>query len=180
MEERLDWAMENEDWFQLFLEATLNNLVAATSDHSPIMLCTAIKVPYKRKHRFKFENSWLLEDELKSVVSENWCFKDQLNVLDRLLKCSTSLSKWGRKLATRFKEKIVQQKSRVVEHYRRKDELENAQVLKLHKGWLAKLLEQEEMFWKQRAKKFWLQGDDRNTRYFHASVLKYYIFNINW
>lgn len=35
---------------------------------------------------------------------------------------------------------------------------------------LAKLLVQEEEFWKQRAKTFWLHDGDSNTRYFHASA----------
>lgn len=30
-----------------------------------------------------------------------------------------------------------------------------------------KLLEKQEVYWHQRAKQFWLQSGDRNTRFFH-------------
>ena len=35
---------------------------------------------------------------------------------------------------------------------------------------LAKLLEDEELYWKQRAKAFWLENDDLNTKIFHAQA----------
>ena len=33
---------------------------------------------------------------------------------------------------------------------------------------LAKLLEDEELYWKQRAKAFWLENNYLNTKFFHA------------
>ena len=36
---------------------------------------------------------------------------------------------------------------------------------------LAKLLEDEELYWKQRAKAFWLENGDLNTNFFHAQAL---------
>ena len=35
---------------------------------------------------------------------------------------------------------------------------------------LAKLLEDEELYWKQRAKAFWLENGDLNTKFFHAQA----------
>lgn len=38
VEQRLDRAMGNPEWHALFPRATLNNLIAPTSDHNPILL----------------------------------------------------------------------------------------------------------------------------------------------
>jgi len=38
LEERLDRALTNEGWFRMFPNLKLENLVALTSDHYPIML----------------------------------------------------------------------------------------------------------------------------------------------
>ena len=35
---------------------------------------------------------------------------------------------------------------------------------------LAKLLEDEELYWKQQAKAFWLENGDLNTKFFHAQA----------
>ena len=35
---------------------------------------------------------------------------------------------------------------------------------------LTKLLEDEELYWKQRAKNFWLENGDLNTKFFHAQA----------
>lgn len=32
------------------------------------------------------------------------------------------------------------------------------------------LLSQEELYWRQRAKSYWMRDGDRNTKYFHASA----------
>ena len=35
---------------------------------------------------------------------------------------------------------------------------------------LAKLLDDEDLYWKQRVKAFWLENDDLNTKFFHAQA----------
>ena len=59
--------------------------------------------------------------------------------------------------ASRFQKQISYQK-RLIEECRRKESPEDGHLLKMNKENLDRILEQEERFWKQRAKNQWLQG----------------------
>lgn len=72
VEERLDRAMVTSSWCDLFPEAKLVNLIASISDHSPILLTTENQPTHAFvPRRFKFENHWLLEDDIDQVVEHS-------------------------------------------------------------------------------------------------------------
>jgi hypothetical protein len=50
----------------------------------------------------------------------------------------------------------------------RNESSENSEDIKVLKGEIEMLLEQEDLRWKQRAKQNWYKNGDRNTQYFHA------------
>ncbi|RVW31876.1 Transposon TX1 uncharacterized 149 kDa protein [Vitis vinifera] len=106
VEERLDWALVNVSWLNLFSDAKLNNLVAPVSDHSPIELNTVDKFSCVYKHRFQFENGWLKEDGLDFVVSNAWRSPHAESLIDKIYTCSFALKEWGREHAFKFKNKI--------------------------------------------------------------------------
>ncbi|PNX96248.1 endonuclease/exonuclease/phosphatase family protein, partial [Trifolium pratense] len=69
VEEKLDRALANGSWFQMFPYAKVENLVAPASDHYPILLDRDPAVRSCRPQRkFKFENAWCLESGLDDVV----------------------------------------------------------------------------------------------------------------
>lgn len=58
VEERLDRALANSMWFNLLAEAKLENLVAPSSDHYPILLdCNPIMRHSLSRRNFHFENA---------------------------------------------------------------------------------------------------------------------------
>jgi hypothetical protein len=73
VEEKLDRVLVTNSWMQIFPNAKLENLVASSSDHFPILLD---KTPVARTHRvkrsFKFENAWRIEDGVNDVVRDSW------------------------------------------------------------------------------------------------------------
>jgi len=72
LEERLDIAMGNSQWVQHFPEVKLTNFLTFHSDHSPILLDIIPTVRQRYNYSFKFENSWLLEDDIEEVVVDGW------------------------------------------------------------------------------------------------------------
>ena len=170
VEERLDRAMVDTDWLSLFPEAHLMNLLASHSDHSPILLQSVSTTDNVRKNQsFKFENNWFKEPDLEDNVRVGWCIDGAVDIIDRVVQCSDQLQCWGRRKRMRFKRDITHC-SREMEVYRgSRDPVGIERFQKAHEQH-AKLLVQEEDFWRQRAKMHWLKDGDLNTKFLHLSA----------
>lgn len=76
--------MANQAWFELFPEASLENLVAPASDHYPILLNrTPVVRPHLTKRSFRFENAWKLEPGFDYMVNECWQTTSEDDILPR-------------------------------------------------------------------------------------------------
>lgn len=66
VEEKLDRALA---WMQIFPHARLENLIAPSSDHYPILVeRTPMQHPHRGRRSLKFENAWRLYEGLNEVV----------------------------------------------------------------------------------------------------------------
>lgn len=72
VEERLDRAFRNEEWWRCFPLARVINSVAPISDHTPIVLHTTTPSPRSFRRTFRFKNMWLQEPELDGVIEKSW------------------------------------------------------------------------------------------------------------
>jgi ATP adenylyltransferase/5',5'''-P-1,P-4-tetraphosphate phosphorylase II len=73
VEERLDRALANNAWFNLFLDVVLENLVGPASDHYQILLNrSSVRRPHQAMHKFRYENAWQLELGFKDFVTHSW------------------------------------------------------------------------------------------------------------
>lgn len=167
--ERLDRAFATEAWWNQFPLCKLTVSHTITSDHDPIKL-ELMNVNFSNKHfRFKFENTWLKEQNFHEDVSKFWENLPPAHLLPRLISVSSFMAKWGRQFFHKFREKVKAQKEVV---NRLVDCVDDASVKCYfeEKEKLHQLLLHEEAYWKQRAKIFWLEEGDSNTRFFHASA----------
>ncbi|XP_024640472.1 uncharacterized protein [Medicago truncatula] len=96
VEEKLDRALATNSWMHLFPNAKLENLVAPSSDHFPILLDrTPVVRPHRSKRSFKFENAWRIEDGLNEVVHNSWLRSAGDGVINKLATCAEDLMQWN-------------------------------------------------------------------------------------
>lgn len=164
VEEMLDRAFGNSEWMALFPDAQLNNLVAAISDHSPLLLKTIQLETLIQKRKFRFENKWLREPDFKELVQNSWDAGSSQDLLPRLEMCSELLSSWGKQRFTAFKRSINQYKQKLeqLRNYSDPDSVEEYDTIRKT---MIDLLVQEEDHWRQRAKSFWFKERDLNTKF---------------
>ncbi|KAL7222407.1 hypothetical protein ACSBR1_024159 [Camellia fascicularis] len=173
--ERLDRAVANVEWRTLFPCAQVFHKLQIGSDHCFAVLNCC--VPLKRVPRiFKFETMWstslLCEEVIHSKWDEPHIGSPMYQLLQKLKLCRESLKAWSKE---HFGNNQIQIS-------RLKSELETLQAQpfsddnlrnQLHvKADLELFLAREEMFYHQRSRTRWPNFGDKNTNFFHASMIQ--------
>ena len=70
--ERLDQAVANKVWFDIFSASTVSHKSSHASDHLPIILQTGMDNRFQGRiaRGFKFEEVWLLDEDCENVVED--------------------------------------------------------------------------------------------------------------
>lgn len=121
---------------------------------------------------FRYEAKWNVEEECLAVVQRVWnpgaVDRDPLGaVVQDLHGSEEALLAWSRL-------KFVGNFRRIKHLTRRLDDMQQNELpgrmahIKEVQGELNKLLEMEDIKWRQRAKRSWFKEGDRNTQFFHA------------
>ncbi|GAU25702.1 hypothetical protein TSUD_216310 [Trifolium subterraneum] len=170
VEEKLDRALANVEWCNLFIHAKLECLTSTASDHYPLLLSWEQRTLHsKPPKQFKFENSWLIELDFDQFVRQYWNSSVENTITHKLNNCATTLSEWSNENCHKTR--------RDIENYRQK--LETARTCVDESNFhyyneirkkLDFLLAKDDLFWKKRGKTFWYRDDDLNTRFFHATT----------
>lgn len=158
--------MVNGNWLNMFQNSELTNITTPILDHTAILLRTEVVVEQVRRHQFWFENKWLSEPDLSEVVRKGWLSIHNTSIMDRFLSTSKALNRWAR--SRNLEAKIDKQRwEEVIRRYEYANDPAEVLLLNEAKKNLGSLLLKEEIYWKQRAKQFWLKEGDKNTRFFN-------------
>ncbi|XP_042969115.1 uncharacterized protein LOC122301804 [Carya illinoinensis] len=117
---RLDRAVANPSWLEIFKERGVETLIARQSDHKPILLTLIENQPCirNRKRLFRFEAKWSLDEEGGRVVEDAWErtleTKNLLIKVQRKLKaCSGDLLRWNSQKASDGEKEILRLSERL-------------------------------------------------------------------
>ncbi|VFQ91439.1 unnamed protein product [Cuscuta campestris] len=151
VEERLDRAVATVEWRNLFSEAYVSNQAMRWSDHSALFL--SISGPQVRcaPRSFRFENAWLLDDGYKGVITAPWNSSGHLPFPERLKVCGSQLVRWGGDKFNKFGRRILEARRRVDKWRGSRDPIGLKNFYDADAD-LARLLDQEDVYWRQRAK----------------------------
>jgi hypothetical protein len=171
---RLDKAVANSKWCDIYRETEVFILTARASDHNPLLINfeKEIHLCGGGNRGFKFEDRWWLDEDCGNIIRSAW---EQSSlpggpmqaVRSNLERCQTLLKSWNRRKYGNM-EKMVNRKSKELLHLQQQEGNGVQEKIKKLQLEIDQLLEHEDIRWKQRAKQHWYQKGDRNTPFFHA------------
>lgn len=165
--EKLDRAFSTSSWINKLCKLSVHH--TTRSDHDPIQLELVSTSISRRLFRFRFENIWLKDPDSKREVQTYWAKIPPIHLLPKLHEVSSFMAKWGKTFFNKFREKVRNLREVIAGLVNRVDTIGVGRYLEEVERFNDLLL-QEETYWKQRAKLFWLEEGDANTKFFHATT----------
>ncbi|XP_042942876.1 uncharacterized protein LOC122277060 [Carya illinoinensis] len=110
IKERIDRALCNVEWSELFPFSKVYNLPTLSSDHCPILVSMEqFELDSTRKARpFKYEASWALKEDFNEVLEKAWSKPRRVDgklcqVIEGLNQCRVELVRWHKQYAGNYR-----------------------------------------------------------------------------
>ncbi|XP_057730828.1 uncharacterized protein LOC130946171 [Arachis stenosperma] len=156
------------EWKLKFPNAVVHRLTESGSDHAPLLMETEPQ-SWHSKRRFKYQERWYGEKDVKRIVSEVWRMEvvgsAMFSLAQKLKVCRHRLVQWQKTHKANSQKEIKDLQAK----------LEELRVAGINRGEevtsLEKKLElaylKEESYWREKSRVKWLKEGDQNTRFFH-------------
>ncbi|XP_048630790.1 uncharacterized protein LOC125604440 [Brassica napus] len=168
---RIDRAVANSDWLEMYPTATVTLLPWIGSDHRPLLLNTE-GTKWKKVSLFRYDMRWRLLPDFNQVIEQAWnqdCANVTYGDIHAIInKCRKALSIWRSKKNTNSQKVIEQLKMDIQKAYEAPAiDYVHLQTLKAQLQLQYRL---EEEYWRTKSRILWLQAGDKNTKFFHAKT----------
>lgn len=170
---KLDRFMPNSTWLDLFPLSRDLNLNPSKSDHLPILIeIREARLKKKRKKKkFHFEEFWLRDENCRKIVESSWNISSDYEPFSKIC-CKIrntrfALQEWSKDRFGLLRNKIESTRGKLAYFFDTSVSAAPSEDKLCLESKLNELLHQEQIFWKQRAKIFWLTEGDMNTKFFH-------------
>lgn len=172
IKQRLDQCWCNLAWDDIFPDASVKHLTRIHSDHHPILLETTPKTG--ETHGFRFQNGWMEHAGFAAFIQGAWIhyphdlartiemFKSKLvvwkrevygNLAHKKRRCLARLDGIQRELSARPSRFLSNLESQLQGEY-------------------TELMRLESEFWRQKSQLNWIALGERNSRFFHKSLVR--------
>ncbi|XP_031124346.1 uncharacterized protein LOC116027060 [Ipomoea triloba] len=168
---RLDRALCNVAWRQLFPESMVSHLPRLASDHAPLLITIEKRVSSLTRHYFKFQAAWFTDPSFMNLVRNSWVRTG--DVCSNVNRVESALTIWNRSVFGNIHRRKKTVLARLSGVQRRLSTAFHRGLAKLEQNLTNEyheILFQEELLWFQRSREEWINSDDRNTAYYHAST----------
>lgn len=172
VKERLDRVLVSSDWRLNYDRAMVKHLFTVGSDHAALLLDTN---PPKMQgfRQFRFDSRWCEDSESHEVIKRSWKGairgSKMFEVFQKVKNCRKELRHWSKQKGFNARKKIndLQQRLESIGSDQRSGEIGEVRALEKE---LSTAWDQEEKYWRQKARVNWMTQGDRNTAFFHAKV----------
>lgn len=103
----------------------------------------------------------MFEPELETIVKKGWLNSCSNDIMDKIKSCAIEMNTYGGKLRTKF-QSLIEEYMQQFETLRNSYDEAPDERYKETSNKLNNLIAQEEAYWKQRVKTFWLKSRNIN------------------